>query len=97
MEYERQLDNILSQKERYHLDFFMEYLARNFKTEHDAIQRIDRHRFSVFFFDDCFSGWEWELEFKMQSFEVHAWLLYLCTCACAKRARACVSGVCVCV
>ena len=27
MERERQLDNILSQKERYHLDFFMEYLG----------------------------------------------------------------------
>jgi len=42
MERERQLDNILSQKERYHLDFFMEYLARNFRTEDDAIERIDR-------------------------------------------------------
>ena len=38
----RQLDNILTRRQRYHLDLFMEYLAQNFYSQHDLDKRISR-------------------------------------------------------
>ena len=40
--HERHLDDVLMQKERYHLDFFLEYLVKNFRTEEDIHERIQR-------------------------------------------------------
>ena len=39
---EQQLDNLLTRKQRYHLDLFMEYLAQNFYSQHDLDKRINR-------------------------------------------------------
>ena len=39
---EQKLDNLLTRRQRYHLDLFLEYLSQNFYSEHDLNRRINR-------------------------------------------------------
>ena len=39
---EQQLDNLLTRRQRYHLDLFLEYLTKNFYSERDLYKRIGR-------------------------------------------------------